>query len=484
VATQQEAERELVVPYPKALKRFPTIRQSWLSSFDDCGLTNYFDLTYRKGWSTSYQARGQIFHRFAAECLRTMAGLSEDSIPVDAALGILRDVMRQDDVDRRCPGCGSENLMLGMSNDGKRRCRDCKHEFETDLVNLSEDSARSLYWTAIKWAHDNAFDIQNLVDVEKRAEATIYYPNRDLGGMVPRRLTGQIDALFIDDAGTAIVIDWKDMWSLPPAHEPGEDDEVSFKGYFQQRFYAWLIFKQPEYHFVQRVTLREFYVRYSQPREATVTRADEAEIEGELAALAERFDRQWDEQLRLRRNSRRTAFRPTPGKHCGFCILPTSCPIPAPARDEGRITTAEEAELEARRLLVSERIVKQARGALQTYGELNGPIPIRDAKGKRVLGFMPAQRTERPSLEQVEAAEREKGGPLSSAELKALYKTKDGTRWGKFVPKEMTVPPGLSDEEIAEALEASIEAARESRDRLADEGPSNVVSLDSVRRPA
>jgi hypothetical protein len=47
-----------------------------------------------------------------------------------------------------------------------------------------------------------------------------------------------LDALMLE--GTydehAIVLDWKDMWKLPP------ETEVGFGGYFQQRFYAYLIF--------------------------------------------------------------------------------------------------------------------------------------------------------------------------------------------------------------------------------------------------
>jgi hypothetical protein len=62
-----------------------------------------------------------------------------------------------------------------------------------------------------------------------------------------------------------------------PGEEPGNDEFVvstgrtrggcpaptalGFDGYFQQRFYAWLIFKN--YPSAQSVTLREFYVRFT-----------------------------------------------------------------------------------------------------------------------------------------------------------------------------------------------------------------------------
>jgi hypothetical protein len=96
-------------PTRRRCKLFPEVRQSLLSSFDNCSLATKFDFQYRHGWSHPYQARGEMFHRFASRALSTMATLGEDTIPVDAALEILHEVLRQDDVDRECPHCGSRS---------------------------------------------------------------------------------------------------------------------------------------------------------------------------------------------------------------------------------------------------------------------------------------------------------------------------------------------------------------------------------------
>jgi hypothetical protein len=269
------------------------------------------------------------------------------------------------------------------------------------------------------------------------------------------------------------VIDWKDTWSVPP------ETEVSFGGYFQQRFYAWLIFRN--YPTVEEVVLREFYVRYSETREAVVTRQDEEEIERELGALAERFDRAWDEQLALEeeqgKSDKRWGFVPTPGKHCSFCIRPMACPIPVFGRGEGRITDAKRAEQVARQLIVAEETTKQARSALRAYSDVHGPIPVKDAKGKRALGFVTETRTERPSLEDVQKLQRELGRPPTIAEVEKLYKVKTSRKFKAHTPAG--VDEAASDETIQEQLRASIEAAR---NRLRTDTVGNVVELRPRRK--
>jgi hypothetical protein len=461
-----------------AVERFPTIRQSLLSSFDNCSLTSRFDAEYRRGWSTPWQARGQMFHRFAAEALREMARLNEDEIPVDAALEILRDVLRQDKADRTCPKCQTDDIKPGIELEtGMRECGN-GHLFETELVNVPLAMVKDLYWIVIKWAHDNSFDIGALADVEQRLQATVAYPHPH-GGYVRRVLTGQLDSLLVEgpDLSHAIVLDWKDTWGLPAEHDPGEDDDVSFGGYFQQRFYAWLV--MANYPSVEKVTLREYYVRFSAPREASLTREELPELERELGALAERFDRLWDEYLRMpeEERSKKSPFRPTPGKHCNWCIRPAACPIPAFARLDGRIVDEHAAEQFARQVLVAESVLKQGRAALRAYAEVRGPIPIHDAKGARAMGFRESVRVERPSLEDIAAAEQQKGGPLNSVEVRALYKTRRSTRFTSFVPKG--VDEGAAEAELQAQLEASIEAAREAQERagVEPEKPDNVVQF-------
>jgi hypothetical protein len=729
-------------PYPKAVKAFPSLRQSLLSEFDNCGLSADFTLRYRRGFSTAPQSRGQIFHKVAAECLREMARQGEESIPVDAALAILRDVLRMDWADRVCPHCDSQDIAPGVSSRGRRRCRGCGKSFETELVNVSLDQVKDLYWVVIKWAHDNAWDIRNLVSVEQRIEANVRYPNRHTGEMMPRAISGKLDAVFLEDGDPTVVtvVDYKDMWSLPPPKE------VSEGAYFQQRCYALLLFEN--FPAIERVILREQYVRYSETREAAITRSQAEEVESEMAALAERFDRAYEEKvwvptsgkhcfsadtrfltsrgvrtlgeaagesvcilnrngrwedavvrsfgvqplLRVRfdsgdevlvtpdhrwwqadggrittveleraplaqhaklptissdgirhgftfgdgwrRNDRGTCvarFMPhdreiadryfsqvrwrkrgacagqgfsyglpgyfkdvpvevspayargfiagllaadgtvektggvvlyvegeerarrvaevarlggcvvtsvkvfdshrvptnysavgtverelatirlkpatapvirsdhrarlkarnqmrrmwaevvsiepaepaevfcvvAPGSesftlanglvtsNCNFCIRPSACPIPVFARGEGRIIDEAKATQVAHQMIVAERVLKESRAALRAFADVHGPIPIRDAKGPRALGYVEKERTERPSLEEIEEAERNEGRPLSSLEVKRMYRKVPSTKFQPFTPTPQRDP----DEIIVEQLEASLKEA-------------------------
>jgi hypothetical protein len=441
------------VPYPKALERFPTLRQSLLSSFDNCGLTSWFELEYGKGWSTHPQARGQIMHRVIAECFRQMAEHNAPEIPTDAALTILRDVLRQDDADRACRRCGSPNLQPGVSSAGMRTCSDCGAEFETQLVNLPLAQVKDLFWVTIKWAHDNTWDIENLVDVELRLQTGIRYPNRLPGVVDPwvtRILTGQLDALFVEGSSAehAIVIDSKDTWGMPG---PQELDQET--GYFQQRFYALLVFRN--FPSVMRVTLREHYIRYSEPREASLTREDEPEIESELAALVERFDRQFEEQLSLPPDTPRNVFRPTPGKWCSYCIRPNACPILPFARGEGRITDEARAIELAGQLTVAEEIVKGTRKAIQAWTKTHGPVPVAAAKGARALGYKEVERTARPTKDALLQAIRENGG-IEGIDYDKLWRKTKGTRFGPLDPTEDVEP----EPDLRAQLEASIDAAR------------------------
>ena len=118
-----------------------------------------------------------------------------------------------------------------------------------------------------------------------------------------RVISGQLDAPFAEGIGLerGIADDYKTGWWLPPP------SDISESGFFQQRFYALLAMRN--HHTLTSVTLREFYPRYSQPREATLYRDNLDEIEAEITALVERFDRSVQEDVR----------HPSPGKHCSYC---------------------------------------------------------------------------------------------------------------------------------------------------------------------
>jgi hypothetical protein len=425
------------VPYPTALKRYPEIRQSILSAFDLCALEAKFDLDYRKGWSTHPQARGTIFHRFAGRALTEMNRQGERTIEVDVALAILHEVLRQDDVDRECPQCSTREIEKGIDG-GWRTCSN-GHQFETEFVNVPMSEVRDLVWTVKKFAFDNAWDIDNLVDVEHRLKGTITYAN-PYGGVVERVLTGQLDSMFVEGEWDdhAIVLDWKDMWKLPPPQS------VSFEGWFQQRFYAWLIFQQPYFKSIEKVTLREFYVRRSEPREATVWRDRVDEIAEELSALVERFDRSVEEDL----------WVPTPGTHCSYCPRPTACPIPPFARGAGKIADQEQADRAARQLTVAEAIVDQNRSALAGWAAVHGHIPIKDAKGQRVWGHRESRRTKRPAKDELQSALAR-----GQVDVDKLYEDQTITKFEQFVP-ERERDTGEEDKKLLVALQESVAEAR------------------------
>ena len=427
--------------YPKAVERFPTLRQSRLATFDRCALSAHFDDEYRADWSGFPQARGTIFHRVAAKCLREMYETGENTIPTDVAVAILNETLRQADIDDECPTC----LLPIVERQGSVIKCEVGHESKSSLLNLPLEQVRDLRWVVVKWATDNAFDIQNLVDVEKRLHATVEYPH-PAGGSEQRILTGALDALFVTGPkdSEAIVLDWKDTWDLP------SPTDVGFDGYFQQRFYAWLVFKN--YPTIQKVTLREFYVRRSEHREAEVHRIDLENLEAEFAALAERFDRAYQEQN----------WPPSPGRHCQFCPRPGKCPIFPGVRGEGMIDSPEKARQIAREAAVAAAALKQRKAALSAWASVHGSkdLEISSHKGRRAWTYRESKRVARPDRKALEEALRDNGGkPLTQADLDALFKETTGTRFGlhPVSDADMEIAASEDDERLMESLRRSIE---------------------------
>jgi hypothetical protein len=399
-------EMTVEIPYPKALEAFPTVRQSLLSRFDECALATQFDLRYRKSFSDAASGRGIIWHRAAAKLLREMAAHGEDSIEVDVALAILLETLRQDDVPL------------------------------DDIVNIPMREIHDLLWMTKKFAGETRWNITGLVDIEERLSWKVYYPNPH-GGFVEREITGQLDALFAEGAelDRGVVIDYKTGWWLPPP------SEISEGVFFQQRFYALLVMRN--HPSLQSVTLREFYQRYSQSREATLYRDQLDEIEQTISALVERFDRSVQEDH----------WAPSPGGHCSYCPRPTACPIFPTAKRTGRIASAEEAETVAAQVLVAEAAIKQNKEALRVWAGAHGSIPVKDAKADRVYGHRVTKRTERPTREQMQQA-------IATGEsLDSLYRETVSTRFEVHIPKpELEVE---DETDLLERLERSVALAQE-----------------------
>ncbi|MET0604190.1 MAG: PD-(D/E)XK nuclease family protein [Baekduia sp.] len=444
--------------FAKSIERFPTLRQSRLATFDRCALSSFFEEEYLSGWSTHAQARGTIFHRFAAKALTAMyehrvqkgetpppgwEAAHDDAwpngkIPTSEAVAILDECLRQADIDQRCPTPKCGQAIVKRKN-GRIICPK-GHDHRSDFVNLPIDQIKDLRWVVVKWAHDNTFDIDNLVDVEERLLAPISYPDPETGEIIHRQLTGQLDALFVTGEFNEhfIVLDWKDTWGLPGP------TAVGFDGYFQQRMYALLVFAN--FPSAQQVTLREHYVRFSEYREATIFRADIDDVRAELAALAERFDRAHTE----------SNFPPTPGQHCQFCPRPASCPIFPGVRAEGVIQDDAQAARVAREVTVAEQMLKDRKAALSAYTSVHGPQEVSSHKGRRVWGHKVIKRVGRPSktkMEEALAAARA-GVPL---DLDRLYRETQGTRFELHAPQEHEdVEPIATDAGLMDALEASL----------------------------
>lgn len=396
-------------PYPTSLERFETLRQSRLAAFDRCALSAYFDEEY--GWFGSHrQAGGQIAHACVAKILAAMYSTDSDTIPTGEAVAILDETIRQADME--------------------------------ELVNLPMEEIKNLRWVIVKFATDNQFEIKRLIDIEQRLGAEVRYPNED-GSYTTRILTGQLDALFVVGAelDEAIVIDWKDTWGMP-----GPTD-VGFDGYFQQRFYALLVFRN--YPMINKVTLREHYLRYSEYREAVVWRADAEDIEAELAALAERYDRAFAEEQ----------FPPTPGAHCSsMCARPGACPIVAAARQEGMIEDEKTAKQVAAELTVAEAVAKGRRKALSAWTSVHGSQEVSHHKGTRGWGHREQKRTKKPTPEQVKAeiAAAERMG--ITPDIDKLYVTTTGTRFDQHILSEPE--PSADDAKLMATLEESVKQGK------------------------
>lgn len=350
------------------IEAFPWYRQSLLGDFDSCALATKWRLESRS-LTNHAQARGILFHRYAGEVLRTLRRTGEVEMPVAEALEILYEVCAQRNVDDR------------------------------DVVVVPAYERRLLRILAISLVWDRAtraprgWDMRRLIDIERRLFAHVEYPNPDGGSPIRRQITGQPDALIADPAteangntSGAIVLDWKTTRQPPPKSphgEPKHDDpsHISQLGYFQQRVYALLVFNT--YEAVERVTLREFYPLAGEARKATLFRDDLEHVERELGTLVELLDRA------VKGGSRSRLWQPSPGRHCGYCPRPGQCPIPREEREEGAITSPQQAARWAAEMVVAERVKDHRRKGLKTYVDEHGgePVPVKSGKGRYQVGW-------------------------------------------------------------------------------------------------
>lgn len=342
----------------EVIEAYPRVRQSLVAKHDDCALSAYFEMRYTGYWSSLPAASGVIFHRFCAECLKTMKEENTEYIEVGIALAVLEEVLEQRDVE--------------------------PHE----RVRIPLREVSNLRWMAAKFAKDNRFSISKVVDVEYRLEAPISYIDDD-GVVRERILTGQLDALIADpnDEEEAIIIDWKSGWGLPPErHQDAADPGLSYHGYFQQRFYGWLVMMN--YSHIKAVTLREFYTRRSKLRPARIKRSELAKVEEDLSRAVRDLDLCLASGKPKKLSLPQAApWMPSPGKHCAYCPGAAQCPIESSAREKYAVTSKKQAERMVAELEVAESIRASHREALRPYVDLHGPVGARWAKGRRAFGF-------------------------------------------------------------------------------------------------
>ena len=340
----------------EVLEAIPSYRQSILAQSDNCLLSALFELEgYR--YTNAAQARGIIFHRFAAELLRTLRQTGEVQIPVAEALAILYEVMAQ----RTVP--------------------------DEDVVLPPAAERRLLRILAIKFASENRFTTSRIMAVEEQLQATISYPHPD-GGTVERLVTGTPDALIADpptseDPTPGIIVpDWKTTRRAPPKGDAGghwdDAEHISYQGYFQQRLYGLLVLRT--FPMADRVKLREFYPLERTARYATIYRGDLEHLEAEFSVLLELLDRA------IAGGSRSRVWQPSPGKHCSYCSRPQRCPLEADVRiREGGIATPAEARRAGAEYVVAKTVGSALHEALKAWVDAHGPVEVKSAKGRAQL---------------------------------------------------------------------------------------------------
>lgn len=421
-----------------------------LSGFASCHLYAGFELALAiptpgsaalqtSGYTTAAQARGRLIHSTIARALRHMMEEDQESIPPRLVIDFWDEEIRQ----------------VGVP------------VAETFALPAHEDVfARR---TLRKWARENAFTIEDIYGVEERLEAVVPYPDGH-GGTVERIVTGQLDLLLVDPSGIhATVPDWKSGFGLPAQRKTGDEDEdagiddrLSLEGYFQQRFYALLVFVGLPA--VQSVTLREYYLPWSEPREATIWRHELPDIMAYIAALVEAFDRCFESAIvtrrgRVRRRPLATVKQwgePSPGGHCSWCAKAADCPVDIDAREGGAVTTPVDAERMAGILIRAKRVVAQTERSLKTWTSLEGPVRVRDGKRDRFLGHVLTERVDRPTFAQLDKA------LLAGRDPRELYRTKTGSTFRDFSP-DADVTRGLTSEDTLAMFERARELSGRSR---------------------
>lgn len=385
----------------QVLARWPVLRQSDLSRFDDCELSAWFNMKFASGLTTHPMARGIIEHRVYAECLREMQRQQMDSIPVASAWAILEETLRQRNVAPQ------------------------------DRVRVPLREMPEIWSAVSKWAKET-FSVEKILDIERRLTASVSYRVPDTGELIERQVTGQLDLMVMRGRDELIVVDYKGSWGIPPKRdEDAQEPGLSYHGYFQQRFYALLAFLS--FPSVNAVVLREFYQRRKEARPARVVRSELPRIQEEMSILVEAFDEAMmagpPPKLTVEALEEHGHWKPQPGKHCFFCPQAARCPLDDTYTDGG-VRSSKDAERAAAVYQVASAVRKRMKELCEGWVDLHGPIPVKYAKGRLVLGHR---------------------------------KVKNGTRFECFVPKDSDRPSteeAFNPNVLEDAMRASVDELR------------------------
>jgi hypothetical protein len=239
---------------------------------------------------------GSVFHRVAAEILRTLRRQGESQIPTEEAMAIFREVY------------ATSGIVLPIHG------------------NFSYDRLR---WQVLKFC-EHSWPAGGIVAVEERLTTDVACPDGKI-----RQVTGQPDAIIADPPRGLIIPDFKRGMKRPPEPRDGdysrEDGKpfLSPQGLFQLHVYGFQA--MTEWKGLDYVILREFHTRWNIMREAKLYREELEHVTWEIGDLLQKLD------TALAEGEDSELWRARPGSHCYHCPGKLDCPVPHEAREDGSI---------------------------------------------------------------------------------------------------------------------------------------------------
>lgn len=332
------------------------LRQSHIGRFDACALSLRFDLENPGTSAGPLAAIGSLFHRWVARAIGIMRENGETRMGVDQGMELLLEVVAQ----RNVP--------------------------PDEIVHLPMSEVKWLRICVTKWCQGPGFNAARVMMIEERLRAAVYVPDGE-GGRYERIITGKPDVVVADPPDGVIVVDWKSGWQPPPklgyedsaAHGVAgteKREKLTDQGFVQQVVYGIILLQNLPA--INRVTLREAYLRHGDFREATIDRYNLERLTDVLGGVIGQLDRACEE------GDGSPLWIPTAGPHCATCAKPRACPL---QEFVGIPTTLEEAVLAAREWIVAAQVRKERLPFLKGWVEENGPIPIDASKGRREVGW-------------------------------------------------------------------------------------------------